>query len=192
MTDTTEYAQAWQALLDKDDKVESIKRDISERQGLLNRVTTTAEFEEQKHLIKARLDEIDQLDALARQAIQNDGCIAPLLAVLNKAPTIATPSEINSATKPDTPRKPDRVDQLRQAMEIGIEEYQKKHRAMPTARALFNWLPENDITDCVREIDYDRHRDTELIIWATAGGKIKTTTFSSFQTRMTRLLKNRR
>ncbi|MCB4360923.1 hypothetical protein [Quatrionicoccus australiensis] len=78
-----------------------------------------------------------------------------------------------------------RTDGLSLAMQAGIVAYREKHRAEPSARALFDFIANHDETNNIEEFDADKDKLT----WRRADGGLSDTTFKSFQGRFTNLIR---
>ncbi|AXS80639.1 hypothetical protein HYN24_11775 [Dechloromonas sp. HYN0024] len=76
-----------------------------------------------------------------------------------------------------------RIDGLCLAMKAGVISYEKKFRTGPTARALFDWIAENDETGNVVEIN----ADGDTITWLRTDGGLCDTAFKTFQGRFSNL-----
>jgi hypothetical protein len=92
---------------------------------------------------------------------------------------LTAPASMLVETKP--PRT--RTDGLSKAMEIGFKRYEQRYHSEPTARALFDWLANNDETGKITELDTDK----DVLTWTRSDGGLSDTSFSSFQGRFTKL-----
>lgn len=82
MTEDQEYSLAWNLFHEKDGKVIALKEEIKEHKGLLNRVTTVADFYIEKQQIISLTSALEKLEYAAKKALFNDGNVEPLLSEL--------------------------------------------------------------------------------------------------------------
>ena len=95
----------------------------------------------------------------------------------------ALKSSKNEAEKVEEKNPKTRRDNLSIAMDVGFANYKKQKLVAPTARALFDWLADNDETGKVADFDEDK----DVLTWTRTDGGLSDTSFKSFQGRFTRL-----
>lgn len=110
-------------------------------------------------------------------ALVNEPCVHP-------AASPNTKFYPEKSTCKPTPKRLGRRDGLTVAMESGYLAMLRKHGSAPTARALFEWLAnDNDETGMIMDSSTDR------LIWKKGDGSFSDTHFPAFEKRMVRIRK---